>query len=198
MDEHRHSAKGHVAKLPASTSSGVPPPLRGKRQGICRPENARPASGGSAQVLAALRDVQGARRCHRRRKCLFASRLAVRLLKVRRAPPKVMCHLCSAWNVQSLDAKDRDAAALAALGAGGPKLLQALNTAGRKHVEGSPRIHPNEPPIVYWLLNALSQIAGVHVWQLCINEMHVDDVITVSPRHTRWDCSPRVRCAHTG
>ena len=82
----------------------------------------------------------------------------------------------------------RDAAALAALGVGGPKLLQALNNAGdlrsydtgRRHVEGAPRVRPNEPPSLPWFLEPLSHILGVHVWHLCIDEIHMEDVIIVS------------------
>ena len=90
--------------------------------------------------------------------------------------------------MQSWDDRDRDAAALAAVGVGGPKLLQALNNAGylpsydtgRRHVEGAPRVRPNEPPGLPWLLEALGHIPGCHVWYLCIDEIHVEDVITVS------------------
>ena len=97
-------------------------------------------------------------------------------------------HLCDAWSVQFWDAQDRDAAALAALGVGGPKLLQALNNAGylpsydtgRRHVEGAPRVRPNEPPGLPWLLEALGHIPCCHVWHRCIDEIHVEDVITVS------------------
>ena len=97
-------------------------------------------------------------------------------------------HLCEAWSVQSWHAHNRDAAALAALGVGGPKLLQALNNTwylpsyntARTHVEGAPRVRPNEPPNLSWLMEALSHIAGVPGWHLCIDEMHVEDAITVS------------------
>ena len=73
-------------------------------------------------------------------------RRAARLLQAGWAPAKVPGHLCDAWSVQSWDDQDRDAAALAALGAGGPKLLQALNNAGYlpsydtggRHVHGAP------------------------------------------------------------
>ena len=118
----------------------------------------------------------------------LAWRRGAHLLKAGWAPAKVLGHLCEAWSVQSWDAQDRDAAALAALGVGGPKLLQALNNAGyltnydtgHRHVEGAPRVRPNEPPSLPWLLEALSNIAGVHVWHVCIDEIHVEDVITVS------------------
>ena len=70
----------------------------------------------------------------------------------------------------------------------GPKLLQALKKGGylpsydtgRMHVEGAPRVCPNEPPGLPWLLEALGHIPGCHVWHLCIDEIHVEDVITVS------------------
>ena len=76
----------------------------------------------------------------------------------------------------------------AAVGVGGPKLLQTLNNAGylpsydtrRRHAEGAPNVRPNEPPCLHSLLEALSHIAGVHVWHLCIDEIHVEDAITVS------------------
>ena len=118
----------------------------------------------------------------------LVGRRAARLLQARWAPAKVLGHLCDAWSVESWDDQDRDAAALAALGVGGPKLLQALNNArylpsydtGRRHVEGAPRVRPNEPPSLPWLLVALGHIPGCHVWHLCINEIHVEDVITVS------------------
>ena len=90
--------------------------------------------------------------------------------------------------MQSWDDPDRDAAALAALGVGGPELLQALNNAlylpsyntGRKHVEAAPHVHPNEPPGLPWLLEALGHIPGYNVWHLCIDEIHVEEVINVS------------------
>ena len=118
----------------------------------------------------------------------LAGRRAARLLQAGWAPAKVLGHLCDAWSVQSWDDQDRDAAALAALGVGGPKLLQALNNAGyvpsydtgRRHAEGAPRVRPNEPPGLPWLLEALGHIPGCHVWHLCIDEIHVEDVITVS------------------
>ena len=77
---------------------------------------------------------------------------------------------------------------LAALGVAWPKLLQALNNAGylpshdtrRRHVGGAPRVRPNEPPGLPWLLEALGHIPGSHVWHLCIDEIHVQDVINVS------------------
>ena len=67
-------------------------------------------------------------------------------------------------------------------------MLQALKNAGylpsydmgRWHVEGAPRVRPNEPPGLPWLLEALGQILGGHVWHVCIDEIHVEDVITVS------------------
>ena len=97
-------------------------------------------------------------------------------------------HLCDAWSVQSWDDHDRDAAALAALGVGDPKLLQALNNAGylpsydtgRRHAEGAPRVRPNKPPGLPRLLEALGHILGCHVWPLCIDKIHVEDVITAS------------------
>ena len=118
----------------------------------------------------------------------LARRRAARLLKAEWAPAKVLGHLCKGWSVQSWDAQDRDAATLAPLGVGGPKLLQALNNAGylpnydtgRRHVEGAPLVRPNEPPSLPWLPEAPSHIAGVHVWHLCIDEIHVEHVITVS------------------
>ena len=84
----------------------------------------------------------------------LAGRRAARLLRAGWAPATVLGHLCDAWSVKSWDAQDRDAAALAAVGVGGPKLLQALNNAaylpsydtGRMQVEGAPRVRPNEPP----------------------------------------------------
>ena len=90
--------------------------------------------------------------------------------------------------MQSWDAQDRDAAALASLGAGGPKLLQALNNAGylpsldtgRRNLEGAPRVRLNEPPGLPWLLEALGHIPGSHVWHLCMDEIHVEHGITVS------------------
>ena len=116
-----------------------------------------------------------------------AGRQPARLLKAAWAPAKELGHLCNAWSVHSRDAKDRDAAALAALGVGGPKWLQALNNAGylpsydmdRRHVEPLPCLHPNEPSLP-WLLDALSHIVGVHVWHLCVDEIHVEDVISAS------------------
>ena len=60
----------------------------------------------------------------------LAGRPAARLLQAGWAVPKVLGHLCNASSVQSWENQDRDAAALAALGVGGPKLLQALNNAG--------------------------------------------------------------------
>ena len=60
----------------------------------------------------------------------LAGRRAARLLHAGWAPAKVLGHLCDAWSVQSWDDQERDAAALAALGVGGPKSLQALNNAG--------------------------------------------------------------------
>ena len=122
---------------------------------------------------------------------------AARLLQAGWAPSKVLGHLCDAWSMQSWDAQDRDAAALAALGVGGPKLLQALNNAGylpsydtgRRHVEGAPRVRPNEMLGLPWLLKALGHIPGCHVWHLCIDEIHVEDVITVS---READCALRV------
>ena len=89
--------------------------------------------------------------------CPLAGRRAARLLKAGWAPAKVLGHLCDAWSVQSWDIRVRDAAALAALSFGGPKLLQALNNAGcppnygRRHVDEAPRIRPNEPPSISWL-----------------------------------------------
>ena len=119
---------------------------------------------------------------------LLAGCWAACLLKAGWAPAKVLSHLCEAWSMHYWDAQDKDAGALAALGFGGPKLRQALNNAGylpsydtgRKHVEGAPGVRPNELPTLPWLLEALSHIADVHVWHLCTNEMHVEDVITVS------------------
>ena len=115
----------------------------------------------------------------------LAGRRAARLLQAAWAPAKVLGHLCDAWSVQSWDAQGRDGAALAALGVGGPKLLQSLNSAmylpsydtGRRHVKGAPRVRRNEPP---WLLEALGHIPVCHVWHLCMDEIHVEDVITVS------------------
>ena len=71
---------------------------------------------------------------------------------------------------------------------GGANLLQALNNAGclpsydarRRHVEVAPHVRSNEPPSVPWLLDALSHIKDVLVWHLCIDESHVEDVISVS------------------
>ena len=57
----------------------------------------------------------------------LAGRRAARLLQAGWTPLKVLGHLCDAWSVSSWDAQDRHAAALAALGAGGPKLLHALS-----------------------------------------------------------------------
>ena len=119
---------------------------------------------------------------------VLAGRRAARLLQAGWAPAKVLGHLCDAWSVQAGDAQDEDAAALAALGVVGPKMLQALNDAGylpsyntgRRHVEGTRRVRPNEPPGLPWLLEALGHIPGCHVWHLCIDEIHVEDVITVS------------------
>ena len=114
---------------------------------------------------------------------------AARLLEAWWALAKVLRHLCEAWSVQSLNAQDRDASALAALGVGAPKLLQALNNArylpsydiGRRRFQGFTGVCPNEPPSLPWLLDALSHIAGGHVWHLCINDnIHVEDIITVS------------------
>ena len=87
----------------------------------------------------------------------------------------------------SWDAEDRDAATLA-LGVGGPKVIQALNNAGYlpscetsgRHVEEAPRVRPNKSPNLPWLLEALSHIAGVHVWHLCSDEIYMEDIITVS------------------
>ena len=115
-------------------------------------------------------------------------RCAARLLQAGWAPVKVLGHPCDAWSVQSWDAQGGDAAALAALGVGGPKLLQALNNAGylpnydtgRRHVEGAPRVRPNEPPGLPWLLEALGHIPGCHVWHMCLDKILVEDVITVS------------------
>ena len=84
----------------------------------------------------------------------LAGRGSARLLKAGWAPAKVFGHLCDAWSVHAWDAQDREAAALVALGVGGPKVLQALNNAryppsyhtGQRHVEGAPRVCPNEPP----------------------------------------------------
>ena len=95
---------------------------------------------------------------------------------------------CRRGGLQSWDDHDWDASALAALGVGGPKLLQALNNAGylpsydtgRRHAEGASRVRPNEPPRLPWLLEALGYIPGCHVWHLCIDEIHVQDIITVS------------------
>ena len=118
----------------------------------------------------------------------LAGRRAARLLQAGWAPAKLLGHVCDAWSVQSLNDQDRDAAALAALGVGGPKLLHALNNTGylpsydtgRRHVEGAPRFRRNEPLGLPWLLEALGHIPGCHVWHLCIDEIHVEDVITVS------------------
>ena len=118
----------------------------------------------------------------------LAGRRAARLLQAGWAPAKVLRHPCDAWSVQSWDDQDKDAAALAALGVGGPKLLQALKKAGylpsydtgRRHVEGAPPVRRNEPPRLPWLLEALGHIPGCHVWHLCIDEIHMEDVITVS------------------
>ena len=85
-------------------------------------------------------------------------------------------HICDAWSVQSWDAHDRHVAALAALGVGGPKLLQALNNAGylpsyetgRRHFEGDPRVLPNEPPGLPWLFEALGHIPGLP----CVASVH--------------------------
>ena len=90
--------------------------------------------------------------------------------------------------MQSLDAQDSDVAALAALGVGGPNLLQAMNNAGsfpsydtgRRHVEGTPRIHLNGLPSLPSLLGALSHILALHLWHQCIEEIHVEDAITAS------------------
>ena len=90
--------------------------------------------------------------------------------------------------MQSSNAKDKDNAALAALGVGGPKLLKALNNAGcltsyhmgHRHLQGARCVCPNESPSLPWSLDAISHIADVHVWHLGIREIHVKGVITVS------------------
>ena len=96
--------------------------------------------------------------------------------------------MCDARGMQSWDAHGRDAAALVALGVGGPKVLQALNNhgylpsydTGRRHVEGAPRVRPNDPPGLPWLPEALGHIPGCRVWHLCIDEIHSEHVMTVS------------------
>ena len=72
--------------------------------------------------------------------------------------------------------------ALAALDIGGPKLLQALNNAGNLPSYDTRRyVDPPPPrPSLPCLLDDLSYIAGLHLWHLCIDELHVQDVITVS------------------
>ena len=118
----------------------------------------------------------------------LARRRAARLLQAGWAPAKVLGHLYDACCVQSWDARDKDAAALAALGVGGPKPLQSLNNdgylpsydRGRRHVQEAPRVRPNGPPGLPWLLEGLGHISGCHVWHLCIDEIHVEDIITVS------------------
>ena len=118
----------------------------------------------------------------------LAGRRAARLLQAGLALAKLLGHLCDALCMQSWDDEDRDAAALATLGVGGPKLLQALNNAGylpsydtgRRRAEGAPRVRPNEPPGVPWLPEVLGHIPGCHVWHLCIDDIHVEDVINVS------------------
>ena len=105
--------------------------------------------------------------------------------------------------MQSWDDQDKDAAALVALGVGGPKLLQALSNAGylpsydtgRRHVDGARLVRPNEPAGLPWLPEALGHIPGCHVWHLCIDEIHVEDVITVSGEaHAVGLCA--TRCWH--
>ena len=39
---------------------------------------------------------------------------------------------------------------------------------------------PNEPPTLLSLLDNVKHVEGVHVWHLLIDEIHVEDVITVS------------------
>ena len=61
---------------------------------------------------------------------------------------------------------------------GGPVLLQALNSAG--HLPGykaGPHVVP--PPVYTWLLDALSHTAGVCVWHLCTDELHVENIFTL-------------------
>ena len=66
--------------------------------------------------------------------------------------------------------------------------MQALTNAGylpsydkgRRHVERAPCVRPNEPPSLPWLPEAIGHIPGCHVWNVCIDEIHVEDVITVS------------------
>ena len=118
----------------------------------------------------------------------LAERRAARPLQAGWAPAKVLGHLSDAWSVHTWDDQDRDAAALAALGVGAPKLLQALINAGylpsydtgRRHGEGAPLVRPNEPPGLPWLPEALGHIPGCNGWHLCIDEIHVEDVITIS------------------
>ena len=84
----------------------------------------------------------------------LARRLVARLLKAGWAPATVLGHLCEASSVQSLDARDRDLATLAALGIRRRKLLQVLNNTGylpsyetgRRHVEGAPHVRTNDCP----------------------------------------------------
>ena len=130
----------------------------------------------------------------------LAGRRAARLLQASWAPAKVLGHLCDAWSVQSWHAQNRDAAALAAFGVGGPKPLQALNNAGyllsydtgRRHVEGAPRFRPNELPSLPWLLEALGHIPGCQAWHLCIEKSMWRTSSLSLARHSLLDFALRV------
>ena len=82
----------------------------------------------------------------------------------------------------------RDAAALSALVVGGRKPLHGLNEArylrsydtGRRHVVGALEVLPNEPPTLLTLLVSVKHVEGVHLWQLLIDVIHMEDIIIVS------------------
>ena len=111
----------------------------------------------------ALRDLQGARRCHADDDRPLAGRQAAMLLKARWAPAKVLGHLCDAWSVQSWDAQE-DASVLPALGVGRPKPLQALNNAGYKPSYDTGRRHVEPPPPPRYAPQQAVSTCGTSMW----------------------------------
>ena len=184
LDEHHHSSKGHGAALPRRAPRDAHHLDEASDKGYV-----------AAKTLGQLQDDlhKFRQRCETNKTLPIAiadddrplvGRRATRLLNASRRAVKVLGDLCDAWSVQSWDAQDRDAAALAPLGVGGPKLLQALNSAGylpgydtgRRHFEVAPRVRPTGP----WLLEAPRQVAAFHVWHLCIDEINFEDLVTIS------------------
>ena len=71
---------------------------------------------------------------------------------------------------------------------GSPKLLHALNKGGylpsydtgRRRVAKAPKVFPNELPTRVPLFDSVKHVEDVHLWHLLIDELHVEDIITIS------------------